>query len=408
MQGERRSDDPPFYRVVLPLAAAETIVWAAYYYSFPALLLIWERDLGWSKAELSGAFTLSLIASAAMAPIVGRAIDRGYAKEVFAGSAAFAAFLLATLATVSALWQFYLVWIGLGVAMAGSLYEACFAVLTRAFGSSAKRGITAVALIAGFAGTVSFPTAHLLSGWFGWRSAVLVFAAAVMVVAVPLIWMSCKAAELRLAVRSDAASLPIKSALSVTQLPAFWWLVLLFAMIALGHGTLLTHLLPILDERGITADLAVLAASLIGPMQVFGRLVMTTIGRHAATRTIFTACLIATSLAAMALLGAGASPTLLFGFVVLQGAGYGVTSIVRPVFVAERLGRENFGTISGLLAMAYVGGSALAPTIAALLWGLGGYDLVIWFAMAASAMGLISLGMAARHPHEERSARKPS
>ncbi|MGI9436402.1 MAG: MFS transporter, partial [Geminicoccaceae bacterium] len=103
----------------------------------------------------------------------------------------------------------------------------------------------------------------------------------------------------------------------------------------------------------------------------------------------------------MALLGAGASLTLLFGFVALQGAGYGVTSIVRPVFVAERLGRRNFGMISGLLAMAYVGGSALSPTIAALLWGIGGYDTVIWFALGASLCGLIALTMAARHPHAD-------
>ncbi len=47
----------PFRRIVWPLAIAEIIMWAAMYYLFPALLLEWERDLGWSKTELSGAFT---------------------------------------------------------------------------------------------------------------------------------------------------------------------------------------------------------------------------------------------------------------------------------------------------------------------------------------------------------------
>jgi hypothetical protein len=39
----------PFRQIVWPLAIAETIVWAAMFYSFPALILVWERDLGWSK-----------------------------------------------------------------------------------------------------------------------------------------------------------------------------------------------------------------------------------------------------------------------------------------------------------------------------------------------------------------------
>ena len=59
------------------LALGETLVWAGLFYSFPALLPHWERDLGWSKTTLSGAFTLALVASAAAAPFAGRLVDRG-------------------------------------------------------------------------------------------------------------------------------------------------------------------------------------------------------------------------------------------------------------------------------------------------------------------------------------------
>ena len=68
---------PSFHRVVWPLAVAETIVWAAMYYAFPALLPAWEQDLGWSKTELSATFTLSLAVSALLAPVAGRLIDHG-------------------------------------------------------------------------------------------------------------------------------------------------------------------------------------------------------------------------------------------------------------------------------------------------------------------------------------------
>ena len=47
-------------RAILLLAIGETLAWAAIFYSFPAMLLRWEADLGWSKAELTGAVTLGV------------------------------------------------------------------------------------------------------------------------------------------------------------------------------------------------------------------------------------------------------------------------------------------------------------------------------------------------------------
>ncbi|MGH1483991.1 MAG: MFS transporter [Geminicoccales bacterium] len=385
-----------FRRIVWPLAVAETIVWAAYYYSFPALLLIWERDLGWTKAELAGAFTLALLVSATLAPVVGRLIDRGFAEQIFAGGAMLGALLLAALSAMNALWQFYLIWLGLGVAMAATLYEACFAVLTCSLGKAAKRGITRVALVAGFAGTVSFPSAHILSSWFGWRSAVLVFAAAVALIALPLIIIACRTARPHFGAHAQPASLKVTDAIKVIRLSAFWWLSVLFAAIALGHGVLLTHLLAILDARGVEQKTAVIAASMIGPMQVAGRLLMITLGRHASTFAVFVVCMMFTALASLSLLQADVSIVFLYGFVALQGAGYGVTSIIKPIFVAERLGRQNFGTVAGFLAIAFVGGSAIAPTMAAMIWKLGGYDPVIWFALVLSILGLVALAAIGR------------
>ena len=43
--------DQSYRRVVLPFAIAEPLVWATYFYSFPAFLPTWEQDLGFSKAS---------------------------------------------------------------------------------------------------------------------------------------------------------------------------------------------------------------------------------------------------------------------------------------------------------------------------------------------------------------------
>ena len=132
-----------------------------------------------------GAFTLAMVTSALLGPMIGRLIDRGFGRVVFSGSAAVGAVLLACLSQVEYLWQFYCVWLGIGVAMAGTLYDACFSVLTHTLGDQTRRAITIVTLVAGFAGTLAFPSMHLLVGWVGWRNAILVFASVELFVAVP-------------------------------------------------------------------------------------------------------------------------------------------------------------------------------------------------------------------------------
>ena len=171
----------------MPLAVAQTIIWAAMYYSFPALLPEWERDMGWSKTEISGAFTAALVLTALLAPMAGRLFDRGAARLIHPGGALLGAVMLAALSQVTELWQFYAVWMGLGLAMSVCLYEACFAIITVTVGNQARVAITTVTLFAGFAGTVSFPSAHYLTGLIGWRGAVLSFAGVVAVVVIPLI-----------------------------------------------------------------------------------------------------------------------------------------------------------------------------------------------------------------------------
>ncbi|NCF81600.1 MAG: MFS transporter, partial [Proteobacteria bacterium] len=293
------------------------------------------------------------------------------------------------------LWQFYVVWLGLGVAMSGALYEACFAVLTRAMGVRAKRAITLITLVAGFAGTVSFPSAYVLVGFVGWRGAVLTFAVAVALVAVPLIWRGARLAEESHESHLHPASPKTREALRILRSVTFWLLALSFAMIALEHGILLTHLLPLLDERGIHGETAILAASMIGPMQVAGRLAMMAAERHVSILRIAAASFVSMGIAALALLGTSAVPVLLVAFVLFQGSGYGVTSIVRPVITADFLGRTNFGVISGLLALPFIIATAAAPTIAAFVWERGGYDRVILLAIVAAGIGLASILLAA-------------
>ncbi len=387
----------PWRRAILPLAIAQTVVWAGVFYSFAGLLAWWEEDLGWSKTDLSAGLTLALIASAAFAPLVGRMIDRGRGRYLLTFGPVVAALLLLVLSQVQTQAQFLAVWILLGCTMAASLYEPCFAFITHHYGAEAKRPITLISLVAGFAGTVSFPTAFAIAEVGGWRLSVMVFAGLILLVTVPLTWIATGRIERALPFTPPTTS-PTAAAAPPVRLiarPAFWFIALAFACITMNHGMLINHLMPLLQERQFERETVVLAASMVGPMQVAGRLAMMAAERHIPMVRITAFAFGAMAVAAMALLGTAAVPALIVVFVVLQGAGVGVNSITRPVVTAELLGREGFGAISGTIAAITMTSYAIAPLAAAWLWGLGGYDAMLWICLVLALVATFAIPLAA-------------
>ena len=81
-----------------------------------------------------------------------------------------------------------LVYGGASVGLMGVVADAA-----RARGAEAKRSIIFVTLVAGFAGTISFPVAHGLVQAFGWRSAVFCFGITAILVVAPLMWFGAGA-----------------------------------------------------------------------------------------------------------------------------------------------------------------------------------------------------------------------
>ena len=386
----------PFGSIVWPFAFSQTVSWATMFYSFPALIAHWERDLGWGKAEFSGAMTTALLLSALFAPIAGRIIDRGYFVALHVGGTAAGALLLLALSQVTQLWQFYLVWSLMGVAIAGVLYEPCFAILTRTFDKRARAAITRVTLVAGLAGTVSFPAAHFLVTLYDWRIAVVVFAGAMVLLAIPLAWIASHIAQ------SHARSINTEKfdnphlVINIMRTVTFWLLVISYIAFALDHSMILTHLLPLLEDRDISQSTAVIAASFLGPMQVAGRLAMMSAEGRLSTVTIAATALLALAIAGLSLYWSHVWFGLVVIFIILQGAGNGVSSIVRPLLTAELLGRKNFGLISGIMALPFIGGIAAGPLTSAIIWEYGGYDTVLIFAISVSAIGIVALLLAAK------------
>lgn len=405
-------------RAILFLAVGQTVTWAGVFYIFAALLPRWELAEGWSRTGLSACFAAAIAVSALAAPSAGRLIDRGHGPALLTGSTLLGALAIGLLPlaalTGAGLAAFALLWLTAGLAMAGALYEPCFALITRCLRGGARRAITTVTLIAGFAGGLAFPAGHFIAESAGWQAATTAAALAVTLVATPLTWLGARHLEhVSRKENGSADRLPDRDADQRTQRdgkpgflagwrrrlaagrwsdPVFATLAVGLATIALCHGAIIAHILPLLAERGVSTANAVLAASCIGPMQVAGRVAMhlaeTRVTPHRITCTGFVAMLVAAVLLLMASIIADAALTLLVVFVILQGAGYGVMSVMRPVRTRELLGERDFGAISGALALPYLLAAAAAPFAGALLWSVGGYDLMLLVVVLLLAAGL--------------------
>ena len=77
-------------RPVILMALSQAFVWASIFYLFPALLLSWETDMGWSRAEVSAAITIAVVLSGIFAPLAGRMIEQGSHEELVRGNGLYA------------------------------------------------------------------------------------------------------------------------------------------------------------------------------------------------------------------------------------------------------------------------------------------------------------------------------
>ncbi|MBK5926027.1 MFS transporter, partial [Rhodobaculum claviforme] len=260
------------------LAVGQTLGYAGLVYVFAALLVAWEADLGWSKTTLALGPALSILVSAGLATWAGRLVDRGHAVALLTGGACLGALALVALSMVQTPAQYLVVWAVIGVAHCACLYEVCFAFLVRRLGQAARGAIVRVTLVAGLASSIAFPVGAGLAQAFGWRGAVLAFAAGLAFGAAPASWIAGRR------LRRQAARTPPPASeteaegraafAAARRRPAFWLLAAAFGLIMTNHIMLVSFFIPLFMERGASPAMAVAAAATVGPFQVIGRLIL--------------------------------------------------------------------------------------------------------------------------------------
>jgi predicted MFS family arabinose efflux permease len=380
-------------RLVGWLSLGQLITWGSVFYTFALLLEPVERELGLTRAQSSLAFSLALLAEGLLAYPVGRWIDAGHERAVMTGGSLLVAACLLAHSFIDSAAGFYAVWLVLGAALAGTLYNPVFAVVTRRFPQDFRRAIITLTFLGGLASTVFIPLSAWLIDALGWRQALWVLAAIHLLVCAPL-----HAALLRGApgpTRSEGTAQTSPRAL--LRSPPFL-LIGVFVVGMMGvTAALPPHMISLLRESGLSPAWVIAVPASIGVIQVLGRLLLYFFEHrfdlHLANRLI--PWLIPLGLAA--LLSAGGHPALALLFVLLYGLGNGMLTIVKGTAIAQYVNREHVASLNGALGLPMALSRAMAPWLLGLLWSAqAGYVWGLWLLLAASVLSALALLLAQR------------
>ena len=365
--------------IILALGTTQTLAWASSYY-LPAILADpIAHDLGISSNWLFAAFSASLVISALLGPRVGRQIDLFGGRQVLSASNIILAAGLAMLGLAHSIPVLVVAWLLLGVGMGLGLYDAAFGALGRIYGDQARRAITGITLLAGFASTVGWPLTAWGLSTIGWRETCFAWALAHIVLGLPLnlIFLPAVKGAGAAAVAAVKPHLPIDRTMVL--------LAFAFAAAWSVTGAMAAHLPRIMEAAGATPVQAIAAGALIGPAQVFARIIEASfLSRFHPLLSTRLACLThPIGAGILALAGGGAAGV----FAVFHGTGNGILTIARGTLPLAIFGPQNYGYRLGLLGAPARMAQAAAPLAFGLLIDvIGSRVLIVSSALSLSAL----------------------
>jgi MFS family permease len=370
--------------VILALGTAQTLAWASSVY-LPAILADpIAHDLGISANWIFGAYSGALVIAGLLGPRIGRQIDRVGGRPVLSFSNLMLAGGLVLLGFTHSIPMLMAAWLLLGIGMGYGLYDAAFGALGRIYGEAARGPITGITLIAGFASTVGWPLTAYGLVHIGWRDTCFAWAAAHLLIGLPLnILMLPRVPDATAAAEQTAKPhIPIDRTMAL--------LALAFALAWIVTSAMAAHFPRILEAAGATPVEAIAAGALIGPAQVFARMMEASfLKRYHPLVSARLACLMHPLGAGILALTGGAAASV---FAIFHGAGNGVITIARGTLPLAIFGPRNYGYRLGLIGAP----ARMAQAIAPLLFGflidaMGSRILIVSSALSLAAVAALLL-----------------
>ena len=365
-------------------------------------------EFGWARADVAAGIAIYISAIALSAPFVGGITDRCGARRVLAAGGVFGGLSFLMLSQVHALWQFYLLYLLLGL----SLGSACgplpsASLISRWFVE--RRGLAMGVSTAGISlGALLLVVAGgLILNESGWRSAYVFFGVLTWVVVLPPVvflvkdkpqdigleppgWVGSKDADSRKIALSD-----------LLGAGSFWLLTAAFLFVFMSLSAILQHQVNYFIEIGVDPLAAASVLGLTGGMGGVGKVLF----GHIADRTDPEKAILlsfAVQMLGIVLLLSFRGSYMMWCFAAVYGVSMGAQLALKPLLVGRFFGLESFGTTLGLLTVAGAAGTAAGPVVAAVVRDAGvGYPVIFSGCILLVALSGIAILLASRYRRME-------
>lgn len=332
-------------------------------------------------AAVSFAFSLTNIVGALWIPLTGMLIDRLGAKRVIIATTLFYGLtLISALWVGSSIWQLYLFFSVLGVALSSGPAPVPYGVVISHWFNRHRGLALGLSMLGIGVGSIVVPIlAQRLITIFGWRITYALFGGAVLLLPVPIVAALLQNDPAQRGLQPDGDQAAPSSLLSpqdkqgmtwneIWHSPMFWMMVCIFSLVGVCvHGAIL-HMSAIFTDRGVSAERAAMAASLVGAALLVGRLGSGYLLDHFFAPRVAILFYGATTLGlAILWAGKGGTPALAASFLI--GLGMGAEVETMGYMISRYFGLRAFGTAFGHAFGAFM----LAGAAGVLLMGAG-YD----------------------------------
>ena len=330
-------------------------------FTFSIFLKPLSAEFGWSRESISAAFGLAAISVAICSPLLGHLLDRwGPRRLILPCMAVFGtAFGSLSLLTPN-LFQLYATFVVLGIVGNGTTQMGYSRAVSTWFDE--RRG-TALSLVMAGVGTGAMvfpPLALAVIDHYGWRAAYALLGVVVLVLGIPL-----TAIFVRERPRSASGAGQPLEGLGVAEgvrTKTFWVVVATLFLGSVSVNGAITHLSPLLTDRGVSSSTAALAASILGVASFCGRLVTGfLLDRYFGPRVGLV--LLMTIAAGILALATASSAGIGMMAAVLIGFGLGAEADITPYLLTRYFGLRSFSTLYGFTWTAYAIAGAIGPVV---------------------------------------------
>ncbi|HMF79687.1 MAG TPA: MFS transporter, partial [Bryobacteraceae bacterium] len=232
-------------------------------FSFGTFLKPLTIEFGWTREAVSAAFGFAALTVAVCSPVLGQLLDRfGPRRIILPCMAAFGIGFASLGFLTPKLFHLYAAFVLLGIVGNGTSQMGYARAVSTWFDK--RRGL-ALALVMAGSGTGSMvfpPLAQWLISAHGWRTAYFVLGGLVLLLGIPLTALFVRERPVQ-STGNTALLSGLTVARSVRSLP-FWILMATLFLGSISVNGAITHLTPLLTDRGIAPDRAALVASALG------------------------------------------------------------------------------------------------------------------------------------------------